>query len=252
MRKLLGLLLITAAGTALVRSVVIPWWQTWGRRVDDAGPLPGDDLVANASAIETRGIDIDAPPDAVWPWLAQMGYGRGGWYSYDALDMDRPSANAIEPRLVSVEVGDVVPTHPGGGFVVRVADAPHAMVLYSDTDLVRRQAAEADAGSGGTVNIRATGAFLEAAQPADFAASWAFVVKPAANGSSRLVERFRVRFGTSDKPWHAVTMPMMGFGGFVMMRKQMLGIRDRVEGLAHAVEPTAAVATEPPLVASPA
>ena len=160
-----------------------------------------------------------------------MGYGRAGWYSYDALDMNMPSADEIRPELTQLAVGDVMPTHPDGGFVVRVLEAPRAMVLYSDTQLVRQQAngAGATAANGGAVNIRATGAFLEAAQPADFAASWAFILEPTTSGTTRLIERFRVRFGQNDKPWLIVTMPMMGVGVFLMMRKQMLGIRARAE-----------------------
>jgi hypothetical protein len=233
-RKLIPILFIAAAGTAVVSAVVIPWRRNWGRRPSDDEPLSGDDLVAEPTAIETRGIDIAAPVEDVWPWLVQMGYGRAGWYSYDALDMNAPSADRIRPELAEIAVGDLMPTHPGGGFVVRVLDKPHALVLYLDTDLAREQAeaAKADAAAAGPVNIQATGAFIEAAQPADFAASWAFVLEPASHGETRLIERFRVRFGEDDRPWQRLTMPLMGFGVFVMMRKQMLGIRERVERLA--------------------
>ena len=233
-RGLVIALIVAACTAALVRLTVIPWWRGWGRRAGDAGRLPGDDLVDGATAIETRSIEIKATPAEVWPWLAQMGYGRAGWYSYDALDMNMPSADHLRSDLVELTVGDVMPTHPGGGFVVRVLDAPRALVLYSDTELVRRQEEEAKASAtaSGPVNIRATGAFLENAQPSDFAASWAFVLEPTPSGTTRLVERFRVRFGADDRPWLGLTMPVMGFGVFVMMRKQMLGIRDRAEGLA--------------------
>ena len=231
MRRLFTLLFLALAGTAVVRSVVIPWWRTWGRRPADDGPLAGDDLVAEPSFVETRGIDIGATPDEIWPWLVQMGYGRAGWYSYDALDMKGPSADRVRPELGELALGDVMPTHPGGGFTVRVIEAPRALVLYSDTELVRQQAEAAAASSagGGPANIRATGAFLENAQPADFSASWAFVLEPTSGDVTRLIERFRVRFGADDRPWLRVTMPAMGFGLFLMMRKQMLGIRDRAE-----------------------
>jgi len=244
MRRLFTLIFLAVAGTATVRSVVIPWWRAWGRRPADDGPLPGDDLVAEPTSVETRAIDIAATPDRIWPWLVQMGYGRAGWYSYDALDMNRPSANHLRPEPGELAVGDVMATHPGGGFMIRLLEAPRALVLYTDTELVRRQAEEAAASSagGGPANIRATGAFLENAQPADFSASWAFVLEPTSAGTTRLIERFRVRFGADDRPWLGVTMPAMGFGVFLMMRKQMLGIRERVEranadaGLAAAVD----------------
>ena len=72
----------------------------------------------------------------MWPWLAQMGYGRAGWYSYDALDMNRPSSDDMDPSLAHVDVGDILPTHPSGGFEVRIAEPPYALVVFSDTELV--------------------------------------------------------------------------------------------------------------------
>ena len=86
-----GTVIGTAAGITLSR--VAQWRRTWGIDPREATkPLAGDDLVPVTSAVETRGITIDAPPEAVWPWLVQMGYGRAGWYSYDQLDMKGKSA----------------------------------------------------------------------------------------------------------------------------------------------------------------
>ena len=239
MRRLATALILVAGAAALVRITVVPWARAWGRRAEDTGPLPGDDIVDEATAIETRSIDINASPEEVWPWLVQMGYGRAGWYSYDALDTNMPSTKVIRPELTELKVGDLMPTHPAGGFLVRILDAPKALVLYLDTELVREQAEEAraDEAAAGPVNIRATGALLENAQPADFAASWAFVLEPTASGTTRLIERFRVRFGADDRPWLGFTVPVMGFGVFVMMRKQMLGIRERAERLAATRQP---------------
>jgi hypothetical protein len=124
MRKLISAVLVAMAATLVVRATVIPWWRTWGRRDTDDGPLPGDDLVGEPTAIETRGIDIEAAPAEIWPWLAQMGYGRAGWYSYDARDMNMPSADHVRPDLAELSIGDTLPTHPGGGFLVRVLEAP--------------------------------------------------------------------------------------------------------------------------------
>jgi hypothetical protein len=71
---------------------------------------------------------------------------------------------------------------------------------------------------------------MENAQPQEFAASWAFVLEPIEGGGTRLIERVRTRFGETDKPWTRFTLPVMGFGVFVMVRRQLLGIRARVEG----------------------
>jgi hypothetical protein len=228
------LFVLAVAGAAFVafRLVVQPWWRQWGVVPQEAAkPLPGDELVPDANVSETRGIGIAAAPDAVWPWLMQMGYGRGGWYSYDIVDMSQPSADAIRPELQDLKVGDIVPTDPGGGFMVRVLEPGRALVLYSDTELMRARAEEARAAGSdeASANVRATGALMEISQPTEFAVSWAFVLEPMPDGGTRLIERVRSSFGPTDKPWTRYTLPVMGFGVFVMVRRQLLGIKDRAE-----------------------
>ena len=234
MKKLLLAGAAIGSGAVVYQRAIRPWWLTWGVDPHDTGrALPGDDLVPGPTSADTRSIEIDAPPSDVWPWLLQMGYGRAGWYSYDSIDMAGASSRRVVPEWQTLKVGDVVPTHPGGGFEVRVADAGHALVLYTDTAIVANQA-EAAQEKGIAVaapNVEATGTLLAATQPTDFAASWTFVLEATDQGRTRLIERFRVRFGESDKPWTALTLPVIGFGVFLMTRKQMLGIRDRAEVL---------------------
>jgi hypothetical protein len=212
-------------------------WRTWGIVPELAGrALPGDDLVAGTAESDTRAIEIEAPPASVWPWLAQMGYGRGGWYSYDQLDMNRPSLDHIEADLQALAVGDIVPTHPGGGFEVRIVEPERALVLYLDRAVVLEQARQAaEAGTSidtAPTNLKATGAALDRSMPGDFAASWAFVLEPIGEARTRLVERFRISMlpAPEAKPIPPFVRTMLGFGVFVMIRRQMLGIRDRVEG----------------------
>jgi hypothetical protein len=243
-----GAVIGTTAGVTIGRTV--RWWRTWGiDPLEARKPLPGDDLVPNPTAIDTRGIIIDAPPDAVWPWLVQMGYGRGGWYSYDQLDMLGKSADRILPAYQGIAVGDVLPTSPNSGFVVRVAEPARALVLYSDTESVAAEAAKAveakvAAGPEVPAGLAATGAILRTTPP-DFAASWAFELEPLDGGRTRFIERFRVRFGAAS-PGFRVIAPVMGFGVFVMMQRQMRGILARAERTAVApaavvVAPAAAV-----------
>ena len=234
MKRFLFAAAAVGAGAVAYREVVRPWWRSWGidgRDVTRA--LPGDELVPGAPTIDTRSIEIDASPSDVWPWLMQMGYGRAGWYSYDAIDMVGVSSRRIIPDQQKLSVGDVVPTHPGGGFVVRVLEPERALVLFSDTAIVASQSVVVrDAATESTTaNVQAAGAFLEATQPSEFAASWAFVLEPIGDGRTRLIERFRVAFGQTDKPWTAATIPVVGFGVFLMTRQQMLGIRERAESL---------------------
>lgn len=240
MRKFLFAVAAASAAAAITfRFAVRPWWKSWGVTPQEtASDLPGDDVIVNANAGETRAITIDAAPAAVWPWLVQMGYGRGGWYSYDTMDSKGASTFRVLPEFQDLKVGDIVPTYPAGGFVVSRIEPYQALVLYLDTDLVREQAdaARADGASQGPANIRATGALLENTQPAEFSASWAFILEDLPSGQTRLIERFRVRFGETDKPWTRYTLPFMGFGVFVMMRKQLLGIKQRAEAVAVPIE----------------
>ena len=188
-------------------------------------------MVADAGVSDTRAVTIDAPPSAVWPWLAQMGFGRGGWYSYDLVDMNGSSADGIIPDLPPLNPGDIVPTHPGGGFEVRVVEPDHALVLYVDSKMARSWAAKdgVDSGTAVPANLKAGGAFMSVAQPTEFAASWTFDVEPLAGDRTRLIERFRIQFDGGERAWTRYTIPAMGFGVFVMIRKQLLGIKARAE-----------------------
>ncbi len=149
---------------------------------------------------------------------------------------------------------------------------PHrSIVLRSDTALVKAQAdawakqrgartdateAAAEAAATSTAGLAASGAIL-GQTPQQFSASWAFVIEPMSGGRSRLIERFRVWYGESGMASHVV-MPVVGFGVFVMMQRQMVGIRTRAERLAVArtrsttpPAPTPADAGEPRASAEP-
>ena len=231
-------------------------FRSWGVDPSEAEKaLPGDELVPDAMAIDTRGIDIAAPPDKVWPWLVQMGHGRAGWYSYEQMDMSKPSADKILPEFQNLAVGDLVPTHPGGGFEVKTLDPGKALVLYTDRALMtalRSQTAEAtsadatstEAMSADATSQDQTAAAIEAATSAfgdpsmqgEFLGSWAFVLEPSASGGTRLIERFRGHVTPAEgQAGKQASMPpftgnVLQFGLFVMVRRQLLGIRDRVEG----------------------
>ena len=210
--------------------------QTWGVvQADTKRELPGDDLVPVPDAVDTRTLRIDAPPEAVWPWLVQMGWGRGGWYSYDKMDMDRPSADEILEEFQDLAEGDLVHTHPEGGFVARVVDPGRALVLYLDTELVNAQAeaardtdtAGAEAAEDIPPGLQAAGVMGDLAMP-DFRGTWAFVLEPAPCDGTRLIERFREWTG-QDGPARQLGLPLFGVGVFLMTRKHMLGVKERAE-----------------------
>ena len=226
---------IAASGWAAYSSVR-RWYATWGFDPTEAlKVLPGDELIPDATMSETRGLTIDAPAEAVWPWLVQMGYGRGGWYSYDALDMKGSSAEVIDPELQRLAVGDMMPTDPNGGFMVKVIEAGRALVLFVDPEIL---AARRPAGAG-TVEVSPgvalSGRFLETATPPRFSAAWSFVLEPLGEGRTRLIERFRARLGVASAGSRLLG-PALGFGMFVMIRRQMLGIQARAEKLARGRE----------------
>jgi hypothetical protein len=212
--------------------------KSWGVVPSDRKrELVGDDLVAEPSVIETRSLTMEAAPSVVWPWLVQMGYGRGGWYSYDRLDIKGASADAILPEFQSLAVGDIVPTHPNGGFEVKVVEPEKALVLYLDNELVKSQITAAVAEKGedalGDIDedlpggLQFVGAMGDMSMP-EFRATWSFILEPEGAGKTRLVERFRVwtaEAGVSQK----LGLPMMGLGVFAMTRKHMLGVKERAE-----------------------
>jgi len=95
-------------------------------------PLAVDGLVPKPIFSVTHAITIDAPPEQVWPWIAQMGGGRAGWYSWDAIDNGgSPSARRVVPELQTIAPGDVMPAVPGAkdAFIVTSVDPPRDLVL---------------------------------------------------------------------------------------------------------------------------
>jgi proline iminopeptidase len=102
-----GVVAAAVAYAALIR----PKIKSWGfDELEAEKQFAGDELVADPTAVETRGITIDDTPDKVWPWLVQMGYGRAGWYSYEPLDSKIPSAKEILPEFQELRAGDMKPT----------------------------------------------------------------------------------------------------------------------------------------------
>src|SRR5450755_5083165 len=113
---------------------------TWGARPDEvAMKLPGDELLPDAGLVTTRAITIDAPPDAVWPWLVQMGSGRGGAYTYDWIEnlfsLDMHSADHILPEFQRLDVGDAMPVGANGPRLrVVVLEPERALVVQSEDE----------------------------------------------------------------------------------------------------------------------
>jgi hypothetical protein len=171
---------------------------TWGATEAEASArLPGDELLEDPDGEATRAIGIDAPPSAVWPWIAQMGPApRGGAYTYDwienLLGLDMRSADRVLPEFQHPEVGDTIGYGTNRMRVERVE--PERVLAWRSED-------------GNWV--------------------WTFVLD-GANGSTRLISRNRFRL-----PTLAARLGMLAMepASLVMERKMLRGIKERAERL---------------------
>src|SRR5512132_700711 len=111
------------------------WFSRWGTTPEElARAMPGDALSPNATEMSMQAVTVDADPEDIWPWLVQIGYQRGGLYSYDWLDrlfgfLDRPSATRILPEFQQLAVGDQIPLGRGPSWPVAVIEPRRALVL---------------------------------------------------------------------------------------------------------------------------
>jgi hypothetical protein len=114
--------------------------------VEKRRPLRVDSLVPESIFTSTHAITIDAPPERVWPWIAQMGAGRAGWYSWDAIDNGgAPSAATILPNLQTVVAGDVMPAVPGAADAFVVAALGHRIMEARHLRGIKRRSTAASA-----------------------------------------------------------------------------------------------------------
>jgi hypothetical protein len=170
----------------------------WGATAAEADArLPGDELLERPDGVSTRAITIEAPPSAVWPWIAQMGPSpRGGAYTYDwienLLGLNMHSGDLVMPEFQRPEVGD------GFGFAANrmsyaIVEPEHVLAIRS----------------------------------ADGNWAWTFILQEQ-DGETRLISRNRFRLPTlKDK----LGMIPMEPGSLVMERKMLQGIKQRAEKL---------------------
>ncbi len=199
--------------------------------------VSGDELVAEADLVETRAIDIDAPPEAVWPWLAQMGYGRGGWYSFAAADRawtpaggpPSGSADTILPEFQDLAEGDLVPTHPQGGFEAKVVQPNAALVLHLDDAMVREQLDELVADATDAVEERGGEAEidLDMSNMPPYRLTVAFELEELPGDRTRLIERVRASVDVGENQKRA--RPALAMALFVFLKSQLEGIKERAE-----------------------
>src|SRR6266487_2528175 len=198
---------VTAVGAAAAAGILLArrWYLVWGATGQEVGEsLPGDDLITDPDLAATRAIAIGAPADQVWPWIAQLGQGRGGFYSYDFLEnlagCQIHSADRIVPEWQDAGVGDEIKLAPQAGLVVARVERGRSLVLR-----------------GGEPMGNA---------PLPYNFTWAFVLRDEISGATRLLVRERYAY---TRPWARLLVEPVEVVSFVMSQKMLRGIRDRAE-----------------------
>ena len=177
----------------------------WGATEAEARrPMHGDNEVKRPMSVSTNAVSIRARAADIWPWLVQMGYRRGGMYSYDRIDrllgiLDRPSANRIIPEFQHLEVGDVIPMGKPPSWPVKAIEPNKSLLIV----------------------IREPGVEV----------TWCFMLDETDDNQTRLVLRVRSRLAMT--PMLLLSLPIMYPGQYLMIRKMLLGIKQRAESLAH-------------------
>ena len=194
----------------LILAVSVLYWFPIRRSMSQSGATPsdlarvmaGDRLLPEWTYSGTTTVVIHAKPEHIWPWLVQIGYQRGGLYSYDWLDrlfgyLDRPSATRILPEFQHLSVGDHIPLGRGPSWPVAILEPNRAMVL----------------------DMRQMGGL-------DWV--WQFGLYPIDQTRTQLVSRSRVR---AQAVWARLLTHAIEPAGFLMTRRMLLGLKQRAEEL---------------------
>jgi hypothetical protein len=196
---LLAILMLAALYWFPIRRRMNQWGAT---RSDLARVMAGDSLLPDQTYSGTTAVIVNARPEDIWPWLLQIGYQRGGLYSYDWLDrllgyLDRPSATRILPEFQHLSVGDHIPLGRGPSWPVAILEPNRALVL----------------------DMRKMGGL-------DWV--WQFGLYPVDETRTRLVSRSRVR---AQAVWARLLTHAIEPAGFLMTRRMLLGLKQRAEEL---------------------
>lgn len=179
------------------------WMNRWGATAADlTRVMAGDGLLVDPTYSGTMAVTVAARPEHIWPWLVQIGYQRGGLYSYDWLDrlfgfLDRPSATCILPEFQQLAVGDRIPMGQGPSWPVAAIEPNRALVLD-----------------------------MRNLSPFDWV--WQFGLYPIDENRTPLVTRSCVRTNTA---WARLGTYAIEPAGFVMTRRMLLGLKQRAEAL---------------------
>lgn len=208
-RLLSGLLLVALLLVGLF-ALTLRAIPTWGATASEvARGLPGDELTVNPTLLWTNATTINAPPENVWPWIAQLGDTRGGFYSYTFIEnrvgaltgakeyhVVYVNANEIHPEWQNPQVGEPIIQDS-----LKIRDVMPGEYLLADS-----------------------------ITPVPFLWVWGWFLEPVNDGmQTRLLVRFAIEVPATE-PNNPVMKFMMSVGGFVMQQNMLQGIKLRAEG----------------------
>jgi hypothetical protein len=224
--QILGVLVLAIVIFLAVYLVVLrPRSHRWGATDAELHrSLPGDDLVPNVKVGYTQAITVNTSPKGIWPWLVQIGYQRGGWYTYDWVykltgsadfyDGDR-SADRIIPELQELKVGDTIELSEQMSFDVVGFEPNRMLVLLARVDVD-------------------TGEYFELTDtmPARYLnLSWAYTLEEADKDRTRLIVRWRGDYSPGLANALGLSIPTEA-GALIMQPKLLRGIKARAEAAA--------------------
>ena len=190
---ILKLLCVVVLYLLVIRPRTLRWGAT---HIEAMYRLTGNEIVKKPHFVATRAVTINAPANEVWKWIIQIGSARAGWYSIDRIDNGGvPSANEILPEFQKIEVGYFIPFTPNQKHGMWVKEyIENEYILWWDKKNTM---------------------------------SWGWFLKQSENNQTRLITRLRIRYKFTF-PWILFYI-LTDLGDFIMMRKCMLGIKERAE-----------------------
>ncbi|MBN2093210.1 hypothetical protein JW964_26540 [candidate division KSB1 bacterium] len=203
--KLVSIIVLIGALIYIYDAFVKPWYSKWGATEEELIlAIPGDEIVSQPGWEYTQAITIRAPADQIWPWLVQIGQGRGGFYSFEFLEnmigCEIYNANQILPEFQNLQVVDNIKLHPKApGIPVVIVESPRVLV------------------AGGINENQVDGA------------SWSFLLREVDTQNTRVLARFRSSYSPTVFNI-ALNRLFVQPTSLFMQKRMLLGIQQRVEG----------------------
>jgi len=188
---------------------------TWGTAQDDlTQPYSADTLIDNVVTVSTRKILIKTTPEKIWPWLVQMGQGRGGFYSYDWLEnlfgLNIHNSDTIVPEYQTLKTGDLIPFWDGAGINVLRIEPLKTLVLGGSLKPDKGVTYQSEKSVGGT---------------------WSFHLSPESADTTHLIIRTRIEKFKPALLCFLLARLLIEPIHFIMERKMMVGIKKRSENI---------------------